>query len=40
MRAISTVESMEVGDLPLHTGSQVLRRKYDIDAYMGTFFGG
>ena len=27
-------------DLPLHTGSQVLSPKYDMDVYMTTLFGG
>ena len=31
---------MEVGTLPLHTGSRVLSPKYDMDAYMAILFGG
>jgi hypothetical protein len=34
MRAISTVESMEVGFYLFHMGSEVLSPKYDMDAYM------
>ena len=38
---MSTVESMEVGGLPLYIGSQVLSPKYDMDAYnMATLSGG
>ena len=43
MRSIHTilaVKSMEVGTYPLHTGSQVLSPKYDMDGYMTTLFGG
>ena len=39
IRAISTVESMEVGTITAH-GSQVLSPKYDMDVYMVTLFGG
>jgi hypothetical protein len=39
-RAISTIESMELGTYPLHIGSQVLSPKYDMDAYTAILFGG
>ena len=31
--------ALEVGDLSLHMGLQVMSLKYDMDAYMATLFG-
>ena len=40
IRAISAVESMEVGTYHFTRGTQVLSPNYDMDAYMATLLGG
>ena len=40
IHAVSTVKKHGSWDLPIHRGSQVLSRKYDIDVYMAILYGG
>ena len=39
IRAISAVDEMDVGTLPLHTGLKSQVSRYDMDAYIATLFG-